>query len=353
MSPLHKQNGTRSSRSHRRSKSRIRNLSDIRIWLLPVFGLLLALEIVLAFSAVRFWHLQQTALLDQKKLFFANENLAQAQQSSTQLGRLSFQATMSPDSRNLEEYRNHILKKSLADSKDQPVSNLLINPLLQVGQTLRKLKSPMAALGDAERERFERLSEEFASLLRIDEKTLATLEGRFEDNEGRFTVEKEPDPEMARNLLRDQSYQIRRSRLNEDLASMRAVLDVRILSLLAEISRHSTLFFPLALATIALLLVATPSLGWFLRRHISESIDTHKKQIRKMNEEFSRLRGQLSVLEIERNEHSRRPPAPHAPAAETPSTTPVPPSAPSLQDLPISSSALPSRVADEYLTRMP
>ena len=72
-----------------------------------------------------------------------------------------------------------------------------------------------------------------------------------------------------------------------------------------------------------------------------------------MNEEFSRLRGQLSVLEIERNEHSRRPPAPHAPAAESPSTTPVPPSAPGLQDLPISSSALPSRVADEYLTRMP
>jgi hypothetical protein len=131
---------------------------------------------------------------------------------------------------------------------------------------------------------------------------------------------------------------------------MRAALDVRILSLLAEISRHSTLFFPLALASIALLLVATPTLGWFLHIHISKSIDTHKKQIRKMNEEFSRLRGQLSALELERNEHSHRPPTLPAPAAEAPSAPPAPPSA---HDLPISSSAFPSRVDDEYLTRMP
>jgi hypothetical protein len=358
MSQPPSRHGSRDKKSRRRSKSRERNPADIRVWLLPVFGILLVLELVLAFSTVRFWRIQRTAVADQQRLFHANESLSQARQASEALARLSFQATTAPDPRNLSDYRDRIFKKSLADSRDQPSTDRFVNPLIDVGHTLRSLESATATLGDTERRRFERLSAEFESLLLLDEKLLATLEGRFEDDQGRFTVEKEPDPALARDLLRDQSYQIRRTRLNDDIASMRAALDVRILSLLAAIKRNSIVFFPLALAATALLLVGTPLLGWFLHRHISKSIDTHKKQIRTMNDEFSRLRGHLSALELERNElqHRLAPPSSSEstpPPAESPAATPHTSREPSPNDLPASSGAFPAAAADDYLTRMP
>jgi hypothetical protein len=347
MSQPPSQSGSRNTNSRRRSKSRERNPGDIRVWLLPVFGILLVLELILAFSAVRFWRIQSTAVADQQRLFHANENLSQARLASDSLSRLSFQATTVPDPRNLGDYRDQIFKKSLTDSREQPSTDRFLNPLLDVGHTLRSLQSATATLGDTERQRFERIAAEFESLLLLDEKILAALEGRFEDDQGRFTVEKEPDPAMARDLLRDQSYQIRRTRLNDDITSMRAALDVRILSLLATIKRNSIVFFPLALAATALLLAGTPVLGWFLHRHISKSIDTHKKQIRTMNDEFSRLRGHLSALELERNELQHR---------QSPPPIPEPPRAahePSPNDLPSSSHAFPAGASDDYLTRMP
>lgn len=340
---------SRNKKSRRHSRSSGRNPADIRVWLLPVFGILLLLEVALIFSTVRFWRIQRAAVADQQRLFHANENLSQAQQASAALSRLSFQATTAPDPRNLGDYRDHIFKKSLADSREQPSTDRFVNPLIEVGHMLRKLQSDTAPLGESERRRFERIAAEFKGLLHLDEKILATLEGRFEDDQGRFTVEKEPDPSVARDILRDQSYQIRRTRLHDDIASMRAALDVRILSLLAAIKSNSLVFFPLALATAALLLVITPALGWFLYRHISQSIDTHKKQIRTMNGEFSRLRGHLSALELERNDLLHRlspPPAPEPAPEPTPEPPPQQPREPSPNDLPASA-------ADDYLTRMP
>lgn len=351
MSQPHSQSVSRNKRSRRHSKPSQRNLADIRVWLLPVFGILLLLAVVLFISTARYWRIQSTAVADQQKLFNANESLHQAQKASTDLARLSFQAVNAPDPRNLGEYRDRIFKKSLADSHDQPSTDRFVNPLLDVGQTLRSLESTAAILGDAERRRFERLSAEFEGLLLLDEKILAALEGRFEDDQGRFTIQKEPDPELARDILRDQSYQIRRTRLNEDLAAMRAALDVRILSLLATIKRNGIVFFPLALATTALLLVGIPTLALLLHRHIGKSIETHKKQIRTMNDEFSRLRGHLSALELERNELLNRAPASPAQAPRDESLPAH--SDPSPNDLPASSRAFPPVAADDFLTRMP
>jgi len=348
----------RSSRRRRRSSATKRNVSDIRVWLPYVFGLLFALELVLAFSAIRFWRIEQNAVADQKRLFLVNEILAGVQRDSITLGRLSFQASLTAESRAIAEYRNHLLEKKPAATDQSPPDIRGRNPLPVVEREIEQLRSPGARFGDAESQRLDRLSLEIESLLRIDEKALAALEGRFEDENGTFTVQKEPDPESARATLRDQSYQARRTLLNEDLAALQAAIDVRILTLISGISGNSIVFFPLALAILVLLLLATPALGWFLHNHLGKTISTHQTQIRKMNEEMSRLIGQLSALELERNELARQPT--NRSSTPEPESVPVPrppPATPrhahSANELPPAATVFPDGFAEDYLTRLP
>jgi hypothetical protein len=343
----------------RRSSSGKRSAPDIGWWLLPAFAALFALELVVAFSAFRFWRIEADAIADLKKLVTANELLSSAENDSFELGKLSFQATMSPESRNIEKYRDRLHVKSAAALDDSVSLQLIRNPIREAIRELGKIRSEIARLGDAESQQLESASHEFDTLLRIDERALAALEGRFEDENGGFTVVNSPDPAAARDLLRDQSYQARRNDLGEALLAIQAAFDVRSLSLLTEVSRNSIVFFPLALACLALLLVTTPVLGWFLHTHLSQSIAIHKAQIRKMNEDLSRLMGQLSKTTNERDELARRlsPPPPPAPepalnglsatlqASQRPAT--------GLNELPASTSTFPGGLAEDYLTRLP
>lgn len=290
----------------RHSSSRQKSAPDVHWWLLPAFAALLALELVVAFSAFRFWRIEADAISDLKKLVAANEFLSSAEKTSAELGRLSFQATVAPEPRNIAKYRDSLHVKSSAVLDDSVPAQLIGNPIHEASRELAKISTDIARLGDSESERLESASNEFESLLRIDERALAALEGRFEDENGGFTVVNTPDPAMARDLLRDQSYQLRRNNLGEALIAIQAAFDVRSLSLLTKISRNSIIFFPLALACLALLLIATPLLGWFLHNHITRSVAIHKTQIRKMNDDLSRLLGQLSKTTSERDELARR-----------------------------------------------
>ncbi|MFM8365393.1 MAG: hypothetical protein ACKOAS_09610 [Verrucomicrobiota bacterium] len=233
----------------------------------------------------------------------------------------------------------------------------MANPLLLVERGVTSIQSPIAIIGKAEMQRLEKTSLEFESLLRIEEKTLAALEGRFEDENGEFTVIKSPDPDLARSILRDQSYQTRRNELAEDLLAIQAAFDLRILTLITEIQRNTNIYFPLGMTCLGILLLATPVLGFLLNNHLSKSVSVYKKQIRKMNEEFSKVLGQLSKLENERNELARQ-----IPKDSTSTPAPVPQVAPlgsssrppqDYDDVPSPASTFPGGYAEDYLTRLP
>ncbi len=342
----------------RRSGHSRRSAPDITWWLLPAFAALLAVQIVLAFSAIRFWRIEADALADLKTLVAANELLAEAGKSSFEIGRLAFQATVATDPRNIEKYRDRLHVKSAAALDESLATQLIRNPVREALRDLGTLRSETARLGEAESRRLETVSGEFDNLLRIDERVLAALEGRFEDENGEYTVVDSPDPDAARDTLRDQSYQARRNDLGEDLLALQAAFDVRVLALITEISRNSTIFFPLALACAALLVVATPVLGWRLHTHLLQSVAIHKTQIRKMNEDLSRLLGQLSKSANERDESTRHPAPPTPPAGPHANGTPPPapparPSPPHLNDLPASANTYPGGLAEDYLSRLP
>lgn len=314
-------------------------------------------EIAIAFFGVRYWVIQTNAVSDQKRLIYLNEILDRAREDSIALGRISFQATVAPESKNISAYRDKLHQKAANDTDESPVSSRMANPLLVVERGVTSIKSPIAFIGKAELQRLEKTSLEFESLLRIEEKTLAALEGRFEDENGQFTVIKSPDPELARSILRDQSYQTRRNELAEDLLAIQAAFDLRVLTLLTEIQRNTNIYFPLGMTCLAVLLLATPVVGFILNNHLSKSASVYKKQIRKMNEEFSRVLGQLSKLESERNELARQVPKDSTIQTPlTPQASPIRSSTRPSQDYdeaPPQASTFPGGYAEDYLTRLP
>ena len=341
----------------RHSKSSNRQASDISWLLVPAFGLLLALEIILAFSTVRFWRIEADAVSDLKRLHTVNEILVEAHKASFELGRLSFQASMSPEVRNIEKYRDRLHVKSAAALDDSIAVQVIRNPLPEAIRELEKIRSEIARLGETESQRLASASREFESLLRVDQRTLGNLEGRFEDKQGKFTVVGNPSPAAALETLRDQSYQARRNDLGEELLGLQAAFDVRTLSLTSEIYRNSIVFFPLALASLAVLLIATIALGWYLYTHNLQSVAIHKTQIRKINEDLSRLAGQLSKTSNERDELARRlepiksPEV--APPARPVAPPPVSPTQPKPDEVPVIDPTYPGNLAEDYLTRLP
>ena len=276
-----------------------RDIPDIRARILPAFAFLLLLELAIAGSAFRFWQQQNHALEDQRILFRANEILAEARQDSLQLSRLLDQAIASPTLENIKSYATLVQKKStpVLDAPETPDTVLLT--LSDVSPSNLKFRSSSIAFGESEWLRFDQVADESSKLRDLDEQALAALqsESRTSGQTASETVRANPD--MIRELLAENSYQPRRTRLNEDFSAMQAALDLRILTLLNTNAANSRVFFSTALAAFALLLPATALLGWFLHRHEARRHIFHKNQVRRLNDDLSKIRGELSQIQSE------------------------------------------------------
>ena len=270
-----------------------KDIPDIRARILPAFAVLLILEIVISLAAFRFWHQQNLTTEDQRTLFRANEIVAEARQDSLQLSRLIEQAIASPNNENTKSYATLVQKKSAPLLDAPPTPDTILNTLPDVTPSNLKLRTASVSFGETEWLRFDRVADEFAKLREIDEKALAILQGQNQST-GESAATGRGDPEVVRALLSEQSYQARRTRLNEDFSAMQAALDLRILTLLNDDAANARMFFGIALAALVLLLPATALLGVFLHSHESRIHIFHKTQVRRLSDDLSRVRGELS-----------------------------------------------------------
>lgn len=273
-----------------------RDIPDIRKQILPAFAVLLVLEIIISVAAFRFWRQQSLTTEDQRTLFRANEIIAEARQDSMQLSRLVEQAIASPGNESTNSYATLVQKKS-APVLDAPVTpDTILNTLPDVTPSNLKLRNSSVSFGETEWLRFDRVADDFAKLREIDEKALALLQGRND-----ASIESSPagrgDTGVVRTLLDEQSYQARRTRLNQDFSAMQAALDLRILTLLNENAANGRMFFGTALIGLLLLLPATVLLALFLHSHESRIHNFHKTQVRRLSDDLSRVRGELSQLQ--------------------------------------------------------
>ena len=267
-----------------------KDILDIRKRILPFFSVLLLLELVIAVAAFRYWRQQTLVLEDQRILFRANEIISESRQDSLQLGRLLSLAIASPTKENINSYEALVRKKLGPVLETPTTADTILNTLVDVTPSNLKLRNASIAFGETEWLRFDRVADEFSKLRNVDEKALTSLNGNEPTLEG---VEKSKS-DAATSILTEHSYEARRIRLNDDFSAMQSAIDLRILTLLKTDASDGRFFFILALFTLIVLAPATVLLAVFLNDHEARVHHSHKSQVRRLNDDLTRLRGELA-----------------------------------------------------------
>ena len=267
-----------------------KDIPDIRKKILPFFSVLLLLELVIAVAAFRYWRQQTLVLEDQRILFRANEIISESRQDSLQLGRLLNLAIASPTKENINSYEALVKKKSAPVLETPTTADTILNTLVDVTPSNLKLRNDSIAFGETEWLRFDRVADEFSKLRSVDEKALAALNVSAPTLEG---VEQSKS-DAATSILTEHSYEARRIRLNDDFSAMQSAIDLRILTLLKADADDGRFFFSLALFTLIVLAPTTIWLGIFLNDHEARVHHTHKSQVRRLNDDLTRLRSELA-----------------------------------------------------------
>lgn len=267
-----------------------KDILDIRKRILPFFSVLLLLELVIAVAAFRYWRQQTLVLEDQRILFRANEIISESRQDSLQLGRLLSLAIASPTKENINSYEALVRKKLGPVLETPTTADTILNTLVDVTPSNLKLRNASIAFGETEWLRFDRVADEFSKLRNVDEKALASLNGNAPTLEG---VEQSKS-DAATSILTEHSYEARRIRLNDDFSAMQSAIDLRILTLLKADADDGRFFFSLALFTLIVLAPATVLLAVFLNDHEARVHHSHKSQVRRLNDDLTRLRGELA-----------------------------------------------------------
>jgi len=65
------------------------------------------------------------------------------------------------------------------------------------------------------------------ALVRLEETAMHAVKGKFDDGSGSFTIVKEPDPEMARQIMHGEEYHGAKAGIMEPIGEFLAMLDAR------------------------------------------------------------------------------------------------------------------------------
>ena len=103
-------------------------------------------------------------------------------------------------------------------------------------------------------EEFAKLEESRArsdALVRLEEKAMNAVKGKFDDGSGNFTIVKEPDLEMARQIMHGEDYHRAKSAIMEPISDFLALLDARTASEVQSLRQEGRIYAGLMLSLAA------------------------------------------------------------------------------------------------------
>lgn len=103
-------------------------------------------------------------------------------------------------------------------------------------------------------------------LVRTEEIAMHAILGQYEDGQGNFTIQAEPDPQLAAQLLHNRDYHLEKERIMRPLDEFFVMLDTRTSGEVASyLGRSDVLLLVLKVMAVALLLLSL-GLAWLLVR---------------------------------------------------------------------------------------
>ncbi|CAG2159838.1 methyl-accepting chemotaxis protein [Cupriavidus numazuensis] len=112
-----------------------------------------------------------------------------------------------------------------------------------------------AGFTDAELGKLDEAKRNSDALVRTEVVAMNAVKGRFEDASGGFTVSREPDPEMARNLMHDHNYHTNKAKIMRPVDEFFAMLDTRTESEVMEAHQRADLLGMVVYVLVAVCLV--------------------------------------------------------------------------------------------------
>ena len=136
------------------------------------------------------------------------------------------------------------------------------------------LRTLMERAGFTEEE-FAKLSESQRNsdnLVKTETIAMNAVKGLFEDSRGQFTLQGEPDPEMARQIMHDDTYHTEKARIMEPIDEFMVLLDQRTSQAVqADIIRSNIILGLTLFMAVALIAISVFSLR-VIRRRVSRPI---------------------------------------------------------------------------------
>jgi methyl-accepting chemotaxis protein len=280
----------------KRKKSRSRD--ELRHLLFVFFAVIFTVELILL--AIAFGHrsMQSDLHADERLLLSAREMAHKARVKSNDLQLLAADVLQGGDRSALREYDRRARPEPT--DPDYPNSETLV----KLREGLRKLQTRAAAFVGDEVVKFENALAEAAKQRQTETKALNALRGLFQDSKGEYTIEAEPDPKLAEQLLADPEYKKIARSVQTDFSNFLSALDVRLFAVHKESSKNFRINFVIVL--IAALAIATPVFYVLLLRSLNTSIRGLKITARKLTDELGQVNTELKAAITSREDYRRR-----------------------------------------------
>ncbi|PWC87241.1 chemotaxis protein [Azospirillum sp. TSH100] len=124
-------------------------------------------------------------------------------------------------------------------------------------------------------------------LVKLETKAMNAVKGLFDDGRGNYTVKKDPDFELARNLMHSKEYHAFKSQIMAPVDEFYVLLEQRTHGAIDAAERNVTFYQTVTVTTLALLGIILALAGWILIVRVSSPLAV--------------LKGAMSRLS--RNEH--------------------------------------------------
>jgi len=319
----------------KRKKSRLRN--ELRHLLLVFFAAIFTVELILLALALGFRSTQAELHRAERLLLSAREMAHKARVKNNDLQLLAADTILGGDRNALREYE----RRARPEPTDADYPNSEILAKLREG--LRTVKTRAATFVGDEIVKFENAISEATKQRQTETKAINALRGLFHDSKGEYTIEANPDPELATQLLMDPEYKKTARAVQSDFSNFLSSLDVRLFAVHKESSKNFRINFIIVL--IGILVLSTPVFYILLHRAMNTSIRTLKINVRKLTDELGQVNTELKAAIASREDYRRRLEAGEAAAAEKRKIAPPEQSPPSHD--------VQEPELQDYLTRLP
>ncbi len=127
------------------------------------------------------------------------------------------------------------------------------------------------------------------SLVHLERVAMNAIEGRFDDGTGRFAIQREPDPEMARSIMHGPEYHAAKARIMEPITAFLSMVDERTANELATLRATERRYTWIALTLLGVGLLLVAAIGAFVYARVIGRLERRYETVRQL--------GRYQVLE--------------------------------------------------------